>query len=131
VPPGFAQQADLTLAVSASGSTSVSLTPVSVPAPPSANSCLLSVYVRNQSTEPAGNITVQARLPKGWDVQVNTFAVNEIVTDVTDSAGLAQLYLMRSTKYELSFSRTNGTIAKIPIETPDAATANLSQVYTG
>lgn len=131
VPPGFAQQADLTLAVSASGSTSVSLTPVSIPAPPSANSCLLSVYVRNQSTEPADGITVTARLPKGWDVQGNTFNLNEIVSDATDSAGLAQLYLMRSTKYELSFSRANGTIAKIPIETPDAATANLSQVYTG
>ncbi len=131
VPPGFAQQADLTLAVAASGSTSVSLTPVSVPAPPSANSCLLSVYVRNQSTEPADGITVTARLPKGWDVQGNTFSLNEIITDVTDSAGLAQLYLMRSTKYELSFSRANGTVAKIPIEIPDAATANLSQVYTG
>lgn len=131
VPPGYEQVSDTTLVVSASGSTTISLTPVPIPSPPSANSCLLSVYVRNQSTAPADGITVTARLPKGWSVAGGAMNINEVVTDVTDSTGLAQLYLIREQVYELSFSRPNGTIAKIPIETPDAATATLTQSYTG
>jgi hypothetical protein len=57
--------------------------------------------------------------------------LNEVVTDTTDANGLAQLVLVRDQDYDLSFSRVNGTIAKIRITTPDAGTATLNQSYQG
>jgi hypothetical protein len=57
--------------------------------------------------------------------------INEVVTETTDANGFAQLILLRDQEYDLSFSRLNGTVAKIRITTPNAGTSTLNQSYQG
>jgi hypothetical protein len=129
-PPGYQPVADSSLVVAADATVTKTLVAIPAPTPPSPSQCLLSVYVTNQSTSPLESVTVTARFPAGWSVASGTMAVNAVVEDVTDSTGLAQLMLHREQEYDLSFARQNGTIAKIRITTPNAASASLSQVYS-
>jgi hypothetical protein len=129
-PPGYQPVADSSLVVAADATVTKILVAIPAPTPPSPSQCLLSVYVTNQSTSPLESVTVTARFPAGWSVASGTMAVNAVVEDVTDSTGLAQLMLHREQEYDLSFARQNGTIAKIRITTPNAASASLSQVYS-
>ena len=132
VPAGYEDVADTTVTINGADSTAtVTLVATTTPAPPSPDACVLSVYVRNQATEPFPGVTVTGRFPRGWSVADGAMNLNEVVTDTTDANGLAQLVLVRDQDYDLSFSRVNGTIAKIRITTPDAATATLNQSYQG
>ena len=129
-PPGYQPVADSSLVVSADATVTKTLVAIPAPTPPSPSQCLLSVYVAKQSGSPFESVTVTARFPAGWSVASGTMAVNAVIEDVTDSTGLAQLMLYREQEYDLSFARQNGTIAKIRITTPNAASASLSQVYS-
>jgi hypothetical protein len=129
-PPGYQPVADSSLVVAADATVTKTLVAIPAPTPPSPSQCLLSVYVAKQSGSPFESVTVTARFPAGWSVASGTMAVNAVIEDVTDSTGLAQLMLYREQEYDLSFARQNGTIAKIRITTPNAASASLSQVYS-
>jgi hypothetical protein len=129
-PPGYQPVADSPLVVAADATVTKTLVAIPAPTPPSPSQCLLSVYVAKQSGSPFESVTVTARFPAGWSVASGTMAVNAVIEDVTDSTGLAQLMLYREQEYDLSFARQNGTIAKIRITTPNAASASLSQVYS-
>jgi hypothetical protein len=129
-PPGYQPVADSSLVVAADATVTKTLVAIPAPTPPSPSQCLLSVYVAKQSGSPFESVTVTARFPAGWSVASGTMAVNAVIEDVTDSTGLAQLMLYREQEYDLSFARQNGTIAKIRITTPSAASASLSQVYS-
>jgi hypothetical protein len=129
-PPGYQPVADSSLVVSADATVTKTLVAIPAPTPPSPSQCLLSVYVAKQSGSPFESVTVTARFPAGWSVASGAMAVNAVIEDVTDSTGLAQLMLYREQEYDLSFARQNGTIAKIRITTPNAASASLSQVYS-
>jgi hypothetical protein len=129
-PPGYQPVADSPLVVAADATITKTLVAIPAPTPPSPSQCLLSVYVAKQSGSPFESVTVTARFPAGWSVASGTMAVNAVIEDVTDSTGLAQLMLYREQEYDLSFARQNGTIAKIRITTPNAASASLSQVYS-
>jgi hypothetical protein len=129
-PPGYQPVADSPLVVAADATVTKTLIAIPAPTPPSPSQCLLSVYVAKQSGSPFESVTVTARFPAGWSVASGTMAVNAVIEDVTDSTGLAQLMLYREQEYDLSFVRQNGTIAKIRITTPNAASASLSQVYS-
>ena len=132
VPAGYEDVADTTVTINGADSTAtVTLIATTTPAAPSPDACILSVYVRNQATEPFPGVTVTGRFPRGWSVADGAMNLNEVVTDTTDANGLAQLVLVRDQDYDLSFSRANGTIAKIRITTPDAATSTLIQSYQG
>lgn len=131
-PAGYEDVADTTVTIDGADDTAtVTLTPTTTPAPPSADACVLSIYVRNQATEPFPGVTVAGRFPRGWSVADGAMNLNEVVTDTTDANGFARLVLVRDQEYDLSFARENGTIAKIRIRTPDAATATLNQSYQG
>jgi hypothetical protein len=132
VPAGYEDVADSVVTINGADSTAtVTLVATTTPAPPSPDACVLSVYVRNQATEPFPGVTVTGRFPRGWSVADGAMNINEVVTGTTDANGLAQLVLLRDQDYDLSFSRANGTIAKIRITTPDAATSTLNQSYQG
>jgi hypothetical protein len=132
VPVGYEDVADTTVTINGADRTAtVTLVATTTPVPPSPDACILSVYVRNQASDPFPGVTVTGRFPRGWSVADGAMNINEVVTDTTGANGLAQLALVRDQEYDLSFSRLNGTVAKIRITTPNAGTSTLNQSYQG
>ena len=98
------------------------------PAPPPADMCNVSVFVRKHVGGDAfAGVSIEARHPTGLAIKGSAVSLNSTVTGTTNEAGFVLLVLSRQAKYRLSFKGKEGTTFSVDITVPNTESATIEQ----